>query len=124
MTDGGDFNLNCLFQQICRQVLLPNTTLHCSNSYLSPRVRSVRFLIFICPAETVGLHGPEHDLKLPHLFATDPAAGLCPESDLKLFQFVFVPSRSKRSFHVFSAAVAAAVAAGRAVGAVAVAVAS
>ena len=59
-----------------------------------------------------------------HLFATDRAACLCPEYELKLFQFVFVPSRSKRSFRVFSAAVAAAVAAGRAVGTVAVAVAS
>ena len=116
--------MNCLFQQICGQVRFPSTTLNCSNSYLSRRVRSVGFLIFVCPAETVGLHGPEHDLKLPHLFAADLAAGLCLEYDLKLFQFVFAPSRSKRSFHVFSAVVAAAVSAGRAVGTVAVAVAS
>ena len=104
--------------------MLPSTTLNCSNSYLSPRVRSVRFLVFVCPAETVGLHGPEHDLKLQHLFAADRAACLCPEYDFKMFQFVFVPSRSKRSFHVFSAADAAADAASRAVGTVAVAVAS
>ena len=56
--------------------------------------------------------------------SADLPAGQVPEYDLKLFQFVFVPSRSKRSFHVFSAAVVAAVAAGRAVGTVAVAVAS
>ena len=103
--------------------MLPRTTL-CSNSYLSPSVRSVRFLIFVCPAKTLGLHGPEHDLKLLHLFAADRAACLCFEYDLGLFQFVFVPSCSKRSFHVFCAVVAAAVAAGRAVGTVALAVAS
>ena len=79
---------------------------------------------FFCPAETVGLHGPEHDLKLQHLFAADRAACLCPEYDFKFIQFVFVLSLSKRSFHVFSAAVAAAVAAGRAVGTRAIAVAS
>ena len=104
--------------------MIPSTTLNCSNSYLSRRVRSVRFLIFVCPAETVGLHGPEHDLKLQHLFAADRAACLCLEYDFKLIHFVFVLSLSKRSFHVFSAAVAAAVAAGRAVGTAAVAVAS
>ena len=81
-------------------------------------------MFFVCPAETVGLQCPEHDLKLPHLFAADLAAGLCPECDLTLFQFVFVPSRSKRSFHVFSAVVVVAVAAGRAAGTVAVVVAS
>lgn len=72
----------------------------------------------------MGLHGPEHDLELPHLFAADLAAGLCPEYGLELFQIIFAPSRSKRSFHVFSTALAYAVAAGRAVGTVAVAVAS
>ena len=73
----------------------------------------------------MGLHGPEHDLELPHLFAADLAAGLCPECDVKLFQFVFVLSRSERSCHVFSAVVAAAaVAAGRVAGTVAVVVAS
>ena len=49
---------------------------------------------FFCPAETVGLHGPEHDPKLPHLFAADLAAIHGPEYDFKLLQFVFVVSRS------------------------------